>query len=69
MRAMLKRATAGDLVVLCVDDPVAVYRETMNSRRRSGRGPAFHDPGRAERARGLGVDRASATVRRWWGRG
>jgi cyanophycin synthetase len=45
VRAMLKRATAGDLVVLCVDDPVAVYRETMNSRRRSGRGAAFHDPG------------------------
>jgi cyanophycin synthetase len=45
VRAMLKRASAGDLVVLCVDDPVAVYRETMNSRSRSGRGTAFHDPG------------------------
>ena len=45
VRSMLRRATAGDLVVLCVDDPVAVYREAMASRRRHSSGSAFHDPG------------------------
>jgi hypothetical protein len=45
VRAALRRATPGDFVVVCVDDAVAVYRETMASARRSGLGRAFADPG------------------------
>ena len=43
VRAMLGRAAPGDLVVCCVDDPVAVYREAMTLRRSGA--AAFHDPG------------------------
>ena len=45
VRAMLRRAMPGDLVVMCVDDAVAVYRETMASSRRPGTATAFTDPG------------------------
>ncbi len=45
VRATLKRAVPGDLVVMCVDDAVAVYRETMSSARRPGTATAFADPG------------------------
>ena len=45
VRAVLRRATAGDLVVMCVDDAVGVYRETMTSMGRAGTGSAFADPG------------------------
>jgi cyanophycin synthetase len=45
VKALLRRAMPGDLVVLAVDDPVAVYREAMASRRRTSTGAAFHDPG------------------------
>jgi cyanophycin synthetase len=45
VRAALRRATAGDLVVMCVDDAVGVYRETMASARRPGTATAFADPG------------------------
>ncbi len=45
VRAALRKAVPGDLVVLCVDDAVAVYRETMASARRPGTSTAFADPG------------------------
>jgi cyanophycin synthetase len=45
VRSMLRRAMPGDLVVMCVDDAVAVYRETMASARRAGTATAFADPG------------------------
>ena len=45
VRSMLRRAMPGDLVVMCVDDAVAVYRETMASARRPGTATAFADPG------------------------
>jgi len=45
VRAALRKAVPGDLVVLCVDDAVAVYRETMASARRPGTATAFTDPG------------------------
>jgi hypothetical protein len=45
VRTMLRRAVPGDLVVMCVDDAVAVYRETMASARRPGTATAFTDPG------------------------
>jgi len=45
VRTALRRASPGDLVVMCVDDAVGVYREAMAA----GRGPtgptAFTDPG------------------------
>jgi cyanophycin synthetase len=44
IRAALRRAVPGDLVVLCVDDAVGVYREAMASRA-PGQAPAFTDPG------------------------
>jgi cyanophycin synthetase len=44
VRAMLRRAMPGDLVVMCVDDAVSVYRETMAQARRPG-ATAFTDPG------------------------
>jgi cyanophycin synthetase len=44
VRAMLRRAMPGDLVVMCVDDAVAVYREAMAQARRPG-ATAFTDPG------------------------
>jgi cyanophycin synthetase len=44
VRAALRRAAPGDLVVMCVDDAVGVYREAMSASR--GPGPtAFTDPG------------------------
>ena len=45
VRAALRKAVPGDLVVLCVDDAVSVYRETMASARRPGTATAFTDPG------------------------
>ena len=45
VRATLRRAMPGDFVVMCVDDAVAVYRETMASARRPGTATAFADPG------------------------
>ncbi|HVB37612.1 MAG TPA: Mur ligase family protein, partial [Vicinamibacterales bacterium] len=45
VRAALRRAAPGDLVVMCVDDAIAVYREAMTSARHQGAGTAFTDPG------------------------
>ncbi|MDP9484131.1 MAG: cyanophycin synthetase, partial [Chloroflexota bacterium] len=49
VRAGLARAKAGDLVVMCVDDAVSVYREAMAASGTSARGgSAFADPGELE---------------------
>src|SRR5207249_3500351 len=45
VRAALGRARAGDLVVMCVDDAVGVYRETIAAAGGVGGGTAFTDPG------------------------
>jgi len=45
VRAALRRAIPGDLVVCCVDDAVAVYREAMAAAGTSPGGMAFTDPG------------------------
>ena len=36
---------SGDLVVMCVDDAVGVYREVMAASRTNGEPTAFTDPG------------------------
>jgi cyanophycin synthetase len=46
-RAALRRASPGDLVVVCVDDAVSVYREAMAAAGRQV-GMAFADPGELE---------------------
>jgi cyanophycin synthetase len=49
VRAGLARAKSGDLVVMCVDDAVSVYREAMAASGTSARGgSAFADPGELE---------------------
>jgi cyanophycin synthetase len=45
VRTALRRAAPGDLVVMCVDDAVAVYREAMSGSRGPGGPTAFTDPG------------------------
>jgi hypothetical protein len=45
VRAALRRAIPGDLVVCCVDDAIGVYREAMAAAGTSRGGTAFHDPG------------------------
>ena len=45
VRAVLRRANPGDLVVMCVDDSIAVYREAMASAGQRAGGTAFADPG------------------------
>jgi cyanophycin synthetase len=51
VRAALRRASPGDLVVCCVDNAIAVYREAMSA---GGgmRGAAFADPGELEAPEG-----------------
>jgi cyanophycin synthetase len=44
----LRRAHSGDLVVVCADDPVGVYREAMALGGRDQGGTAFADPGELE---------------------
>jgi UDP-N-acetylmuramoyl-L-alanyl-D-glutamate--2,6-diaminopimelate ligase len=52
VRAALRRANPGDLVVMCVDDAIAVHREAMAASG-SGRGAtAFADPGELEAPEG-----------------
>jgi len=51
-RTALKRARQGDLVVLCVDDAVGVYREAMALSKVSSGGTAFADPGELEAPEG-----------------
>jgi cyanophycin synthetase len=49
VRAALRRATPGDLLVMCVDDAISVYRETMAAAGGGGEGgTAFADPGELE---------------------
>jgi cyanophycin synthetase len=47
VRAGLRRARPGDLLVMCVDDAVGVYREAMAAGKREG-DTAFADPGELE---------------------
>ncbi|HXG26975.1 MAG TPA: cyanophycin synthetase [Candidatus Binatia bacterium] len=48
VRTALRRARPGDLVVMCVDDSIAVYREAMASAgRRSDGATAYADPDEA----------------------
>jgi cyanophycin synthetase len=52
VRTALRRAKPGDLVVMCVDDAIGVYREAMAAAG-SGRGQtAFADPGELEAPEG-----------------
>jgi cyanophycin synthetase len=48
VRQALRRAAPGDLVVMCVDDAVGVYREAMAAARGRGEAMAFADPGELE---------------------
>jgi len=52
VRAALRRAMPGDLVVCCVDDAVAVYREAMAAAGTTRGGTAFADPGELEAPEG-----------------
>jgi cyanophycin synthetase len=51
-RTALRRATPGDLVVMCVDDAVAVYRQAMAVAGSTRGGTAFADPGELEAPEG-----------------
>jgi len=48
VRAALRRASPGDLVVICADDAVGVYREAMSLAGRAEGATAFADPGELE---------------------
>ena len=50
-RAALALAAPGDVVVMCVDDAAAVYREAVSTSR-SGGGAAIADPGELEAEEG-----------------
>jgi cyanophycin synthetase len=52
VRNALRRAVPGDLVVCCVDDAIAVYREAMSASGASRGGTAFTDPGELEAPEG-----------------
>ena len=52
VRAALRRAVPGDLVVCCVDDAIAVYREAMSAAGTTRGGRAFADPGELEAPQG-----------------
>ncbi|HET7727458.1 MAG TPA: cyanophycin synthetase [Candidatus Limnocylindrales bacterium] len=52
VRAALRRASPGDLIVMCVDDAVGVYREAMAAAGASRGGRAFADPGELEAPEG-----------------
>jgi cyanophycin synthetase len=52
VRAALRRAAPGDLVVCCVDDAVGVYREAMTAAGSSRGAMAFADPGELEAPEG-----------------
>ncbi len=45
VRTALRRASPGDLIVMCVDDAVAVYREAMAAAGSARGATAFADPG------------------------
>ena len=48
VRAGLRRANPGDLLVMCVDDAIGVYREAMATAGQADRATAFADPGELE---------------------
>jgi cyanophycin synthetase len=52
VRAALRRAAPGDLVVVCADDAVGVYREAMALAGRTAGATAFADPGELEAPEG-----------------
>jgi len=52
VRTALRRAVPGDLVVCCVDDAIAVYREAMSASGASPGGTAFTDPGELQAPEG-----------------
>jgi cyanophycin synthetase len=52
VRTALRRAAPGDLLVCCVDDAVAVYREAMSAAGSSQGSTAFADPGELEAPEG-----------------
>jgi cyanophycin synthetase len=52
VRAALRRAAPGDLVICCVDDAVGVYRAAMSASGASRGGTAFTDPGELEAPEG-----------------
>jgi len=52
VKTALRRANPGDLVVMCVDDSVAVYKEAMASAGRRDGGTAFADPGELDAPEG-----------------
>ncbi len=60
VRAALRRAIPGDLVVCCVDDAIGVYREAMAAAGTSRGGDGVRGPGRARGARRADQRRASA---------
>ena len=52
VKNVLRRANPGDLVVMCVDDSIAVYREAMASAGQREGQTAFADPGELEAPEG-----------------
>jgi cyanophycin synthetase len=52
VKTALRRANPGDLVVMCVDDSIGVYREAMASGGKRGGQTAFADPGELEAPEG-----------------
>ncbi len=52
VRVALGRATSGDLLVMCVDDAISVYRETMETAGHGQGTTAFADPGEMEAPEG-----------------
>ncbi|MFL5679951.1 MAG: glutamate ligase domain-containing protein, partial [Chloroflexota bacterium] len=51
-KTALRRASPGDLVVMCVDDAVGVYRTAMGALGAGRNGTAFADPGELEAPEG-----------------
>jgi cyanophycin synthetase len=52
VKAGIRRAHPGDLVVMCVDDAIGVYREAMASAGQRDGATAFADPGELEAPEG-----------------
>jgi cyanophycin synthetase len=52
VRAALRRANPGDLLVMCVDDAIGVYRQTMAAAGQGLGTTAFADPGEFEAPEG-----------------
>ena len=52
VRVALRRSAPGDLIVVCADDAVGVYREAMALAGRAQGGTAFADPGEMEAPEG-----------------